>query len=155
MDLETPKRRPPPAEPGTVIWRYINVYSFLTLMNDQCLAFHQFRALRGNDEREGMVPEGFTEDVITSNSEDNRDRLLHFTYANCWNMSECENALMWKAYAPQGVAIKTTVGKFADAKIAELRGVEWSKGGGVRQQLTIVYADNWSELEEKGYRDDG
>lgn len=155
---ETPKRRPPSADPGMVIWRYIDVYSFLTLMHDQCLAFHQFKGLQRDDEREGMVPDGFWEsmpeyeiETAKKHEESNLGALLEFSYANCWNMGECENALMWKAYAPDGVAIRTTVGKFEIA----LRGVKWSEGGGSRQQLTIEYADNWEELRRKGYRYDG
>ena len=29
-------------------------------------------------------------------------KLRRFCYANCWNMSDAEDALMWKAYAPIG-----------------------------------------------------
>jgi hypothetical protein len=154
---EIPKKmRPLCADLDTPIWRYASVHAFLTLINGQCLTFHQFKRLQESDVREGMVPEGFWESMqdadIKSNSEDNRERLLRFTYANCWNMSEHENALMWKAYAPQGVAIKTTVGKLMGAEITQIMNTKLKGQSATKiEQLTIEYADNWRELEEKGY----
>lgn len=128
-------------------------------MNDQCLSFHQFKRLQDKDEREGMVPEGFWESMQQSdskpNAEENREKLLYFTYANCWSMSEHENVLMWKAHAPDGVAIKTTVGKLMGAEITKFIDTELKGGSFLKlEQLTIEYADNWKELEEKGYRHD-
>jgi hypothetical protein len=37
-----------------------------------------------------------------------------WTYASCWHNSEQENALMWSAYAPKGLAIKTKYIKLAE-----------------------------------------
>lgn len=120
--------------------------------------FHQFIRLRDNDKREGMVPNDFWDSMpedksLRENAEENLSKLLFFTYANCWNMDERENALMWKAYAPGGVAIQTTVGKLMDAKLARVMSTD-SKGNGWPkiEQCTIEYADSWAELKEKGYR---
>jgi hypothetical protein len=88
--------------------------------------------------------EGFKE--LQENAEGNLRSLRHFYYASCWNMSAGENALMWKAYAPSGVAIRTTVGKLLDAKVT----APDARMG----QSTIEYADHWSELEARGYHHD-
>jgi len=36
-----------------------------------------------------------------------------WTFVNCWQQSDHENALMWSAYARHGVAIRTTYSKLA------------------------------------------
>jgi len=61
-------------------------------------------------------------------------------------MAKHENNLMWKAYAPKGIAIRTTVGKFKNAP---------QETGNERLTIElqkIVYANNWRELEQRGYR---
>lgn len=125
--------------------------------------FHQFKQLQEADAREGMVVEGFWDSIqsgdigLKEEGEKNLELLLRFKYASCWNMSDHENALMWKAYAPGGVAVKTIVGKLMDAKIAKVMNTDLKGDGGEPkiEQLTIEYADNWKELEAKGYRNDG
>src|SRR5439155_498184 len=65
------------------------------------------------------------------------DRLQCLTYANCWNMAKHENNLMWKAYAPKGIAIRTTIGKFKNA-------AQQSRNERLTVELQkIVYAENW------------
>jgi hypothetical protein len=148
------QKRPKSAASSTIIWRYVAVPDFLNLMNDQCLGFHQFKELQDSDAHEGMVVPGFWESVqshfdgesikaLQESGEGNLYRLRHFYYASCWNMSDGENALMWKAYAPKGVAIKTSVGKLMSAKL--------TAPNATIGQSTIEYADHWSELEARGY----
>jgi hypothetical protein len=136
----------------------MGVPAFLNLMNDQCLMFHQFKELQVSDAREGMVVPGFWESLqsrfqegegfkeLQEQAEGNLRKLRHFYCASCWSMSDGENALMWKAYARSGVAIRTTVGKLLDAKIT----APDARIG----QSTVEYADHWSELEARGYRHD-
>jgi len=130
------------------------VPDFLNLVNDQCLGFHQFKELQESDSHEGMVVPGFWESIrshfdgasmraLKESGEDNLYLLRHFYYASCWNMSDGENALMWKAYAPAGVAIKTSVGKLMNAAL--------TAPSAMVGQSTIEYADHWSELEARGY----
>jgi hypothetical protein len=137
---------------------------FLELIRERRLMFHQFKELQKSDAREGMVVPGFWESVIEhqrqrypdtdinelkARAEGSLDRIRCFDYANCWNMAKNESFLMWKAYAPKGIAIRTTVGKFKNAP--QERGT-----GRVNIQLQkIVYADHWRELEERGYRHNG
>lgn len=157
------KMAPPKASPDMTIWRYTSIHAFLVLMRDQVLMFHQFKKLQESDAREGMAVEGFWNSVerqqdrditnLREMGENSRERLLYFTYANCWNMADHESALMWKAYAPGGIAIETTVGDLENAPIARLMNVDQPGSGGPKlRQLTIEYADDWQELEEKGYR---
>jgi hypothetical protein len=158
---DVPKQRPPCADPATVIWRYMGVPRFETLIHDQSLSFHQFKKLQDADQREGMIPDGFWEDTQQAEQEwkekidRHREDQLGFAYANCWNMGGCENSLMWKAYAPQGVAIRTTVGKLTGAAITKVMETDFKGNDAPKiEQLTIEYADDWSELEVKDYHKD-
>lgn|SRR6202035_5123679 len=153
------KTVPPPAHPNTTIWRYMNLKAFEPLMTDQCLMFHQFKELRKSDEREAMVTEGFWEslleflrridpdedaDKLRAWAEEQLDRLSCFEYASCWIMADTENDKMWRDFAPEGIAIRTNVGEFAHAKQTGLNPQP------IRSQI-IEYADQWSELEARGY----
>jgi len=155
------KTEPPVPKPNTIIWRYMSQRVFLTLVTDRRLMFHQFKELQELDEREGMVVPGFWKSVVKHErrrspnadiselrmrAETSLDKLRCFAYANCWNMAKSENLLMWKAYAPKGIAIRTSVGKFKNAQQEE--GKERLS---IRLQK-IAYADHWRDLEKRGYR---
>ena len=116
-------------------------------------------ALR-SDEQEGMVTEGFWESVseflrredpskgpddLREWAERQLDRLRCFEYANCWIMADAEIANMWRDFAPRGIAIKTTVGKFTHARQPVAGKLS------IRSQK-IEYANHWSELEERGFQ---
>ena len=87
---------------------------------------------------------------IIEKSKEQLETLRCLNYASCWIMATTENALMWKAYAPGGVAIRTTVRKFRFAEQEKER-------EGVRVSLwphRIVYADHWQQLKRR-FRHDG
>ncbi len=163
-ELWNAKMMTPPSDPATTIWRYMSADVFVKVIANRCLMFNQFHRLQESDRREGMVIEGFWESVketpdadigvLQEKGEHNLKLSLSFAYANCWNKREHESALMWKAYAPQGIAIQTTVGKLMDAKIISLmnKKVTDDEDPPKLEQFTIEYADHWSELEAKGYR---
>jgi hypothetical protein len=138
----------------------MSVVEFLTLVLRKQLIFRQFRGLERNDKAEGKIPEGFWEAFerdaakrgasaaeiveIRGRAETSLERLRHFRYVSCWTMATTENALLWQVYAPHGIAVRTTVGKLRTAKIltpSEQIAI-WSRG--------MEYADDWSELEERG-----
>jgi hypothetical protein len=153
------KTGPLAPKPNTRIWRYMSLHAFLTLATDRYLMFRQFKELQNSDAREGMVPDGFWESMLDfyreqqpqaditefrQRSETTLNKLRCFGYASCWSMSAGENALMWKAYAPQGIAVRTTVKKFRNAK--QPAGNELS----IRAHK-MEYADHWSDLRKCGY----
>jgi hypothetical protein len=158
------KTAPPAPKRNTRIWRYMSRPVFLDLVTNRRLTFHQFKDLQRIDAREGMVVPGFWESVVEyqrqsypntdfdelrARVETSLDRTRCFAYASCWSMAKDEDILMWKAYAPKGIAIRTTVGKFINAPQA---------AGTDRltiQRQKIVYANHWRELERRGYRHRG
>lgn len=125
--------------------------------------FRQFKELQKSDAREGMVTTGFWKSILEfyreqdpqaeiaelqNKAEVSLDRLRCFEYASCWSMSDGENALMWRAYAPQGIAIRSTVRKFIDARQESVQ----------PQRICpqrIEYADHWRDLQRRGYRHNG
>lgn len=150
LDIADRKTGPPEPEPATTIWRYMSLHVFLTLLTERRLMFHQFKKLEESDVREGMAIEGFWESMPdrADDWEEKSDRnlqILRYTwYASCWSMSEIEDALMWRGYAPRGIAIKTTVGQLKKAEQEE-RGRLSICGN------EIVYANDWPELETQDY----
>ena len=44
-----------------VIWRYMGIYEFLTIITGERLIFRQFKDLERSDRKEGIVPSGFWE----------------------------------------------------------------------------------------------
>ena len=138
----------------------MSVVEFLTLVLRKQLIFRQFRGLQRNDRAEGKIPEGFWEaferDAAKSGAsaaeiaetrrraEVSLYRLCCFRYVSCWTMATTENALLWQVYAPHGIAVRTRVGKLRTAKILT-----------PSEHIAILstgmeYADDWSELEERG-----
>src|SRR5205823_4141953 len=92
------KTVPPRADPNTVIWRYMPMVAFRSLMNERCLWFRQFKQLQQLDENEGRVIPGFWDSVLQLFRQSNQDadvvelrtwaegnlnRLRCFEYASC------------------------------------------------------------------------
>jgi hypothetical protein len=166
VQRRTEKRMGPPTpKANTTIWRYMSVLGFLDLMNDRSVSFRQFKDLEQLDAFEGRVIEGFWESMaemkgcdpkdarLAAEIEENRvrlDTIRCLNYASCWIMAKAENALMWKAYAPGGVAVRTTIGKFKNAK----QETEDARSRLSMQAQGIVYGDNWKEVSRR-FRHDG
>lgn len=145
---------PPIPKANTVIWRYMSLHAFLTLLTERRLMFRQFKELEESDRHEGRSIEGFWETVpddmidLKERSKKTREKLRYCCYASCWSMSEIESALMWSGYARQGVAIKTTVKQLREAQRDTTEQMSI-------QAAEIVYADNWTELQAQGYHHNG
>ena len=102
------------ADGDTVIWHYMPIRHFLTLLNSKHLYFSRVDHL--DDKAEVLVSDAerqYWKKVLKidlgSWVESERKRV----FVNCWIKSKMENSVMWSAFASQGngVAIKTTVDK--------------------------------------------
>ena len=100
------------ADMDTVIWHYMPIRYFLTLLNSKLLYFSRVDHLE--DKAEVLVSDAerqYWEKVLKidlgSWVESERKRV----FVNCWIKSKMENSVMWSAYASRrkGVVIKTTV----------------------------------------------
>lgn len=132
------------------IWRYMSPMECLTLVTQQCLMFRKLIRMRDSDRAEGMSPNGY-EDLGKSESND-MDQFLSNRWGACWMRNAEENALMWRAYAPRGVAIKATVGGLLGA-INEAKDRPPLKSD--VEALEMLYHDEWDEvlksLDETGF----
>jgi hypothetical protein len=149
-----------------VIWRYMNLYEFLVLATHKQLIFRQFRELVSSDKREGQVPLGFWEswekEMRKQIADDNellnwKERTVNTLnvlqcsmYASCWSRprdrSCSESAVMWKAYALRGIAVRSEVEKLRAAKLRDI-----PEMGDIGLQChPIVYADDWNQLKRRG-----
>lgn len=105
----------------TLIWKYMDKEKFSKMLDSSSLWFS--RIDRFDDIFEGSISE-ITNRILKYGPDVTSEMLNHFkevqkwqqqwTYANCWHNAENENALMWAAYAPHGIAIKSKFYKLAE-----------------------------------------
>jgi hypothetical protein len=114
-------------DPDTVLWRYVDLYKWLDLL--QTSELHLTRADQMEDRWEGAYsevniaarPSVYGENwpimapVMSAMYQHGRTH----TYLNCWYMGEGESYAMWKIYdaAGKGVAIRTTAGRLKESLI--------------------------------------
>lgn len=108
-----PPDEAPPSE--RQLWRFMDLAKFVSMFNHQGLYFCVLDAL--GDRLEGALPEMPPEasdwDRKTAWSLWCSNRATVFV--NCWHWNDDESAAMWRLYASQGVAIRTTFGRLSRA----------------------------------------
>ena len=105
---------------NSTLWRYMPLPNFIKTVFSRSLWFN--RADKFDDTFEGSVSEPTFNRSATEFGEEATDSIqkirvarLQAMFISCWQRSDRENALMWSAYAPQGVAVQTTYSKLAAA----------------------------------------
>jgi hypothetical protein len=119
--------------PETIIWKYLDIPTFLNLLLNQHLIFRRFDKFQ--DKLEGTMPESaqqdfkrFLEGMVSKEeahlrTQKETERIAKYklwAYANCWSINTDENYALWKIYLnghKEGVAIKSTVEKLKDALV--------------------------------------
>jgi hypothetical protein len=112
-----------PTDENVSIWRYLKFDRFLDLLERRQLHFARFDQYP--DPWEGVLPpetvalarDGFRNEPLRAGEsltdfqmlvrDVNRTNKL-CSFANCWFMNEHESDGMWRLYAPEGVAIRST-----------------------------------------------
>jgi hypothetical protein len=94
-----------------IIWRYMSLDKFLSLLNDKQLYFT--RQDKFDDSKEGKLArqDSALYNYYVPGSAKNIEK-QGCAYINCWIMSDFEQYLMWGTYASldKGIAIKSTIG---------------------------------------------
>jgi hypothetical protein len=104
----------------TVIWRYVDLAKFMSMLESRSLYFTSIAVLAREDQWEGVfhreLREMWREVAGTDNLESSRQYLMERAFVNCWYMSEHESDAMWKVYSQgsRNVAIRSTFGKLRD-----------------------------------------
>jgi hypothetical protein len=127
MTYETHPELPDITDPDTVLWRYVDLYKWLDML--QTSELHLTRADLMEDRWEGaysdvniaMRPSLYGKDWAMMAP--SMARIYEFgrthTYLNCWYIGAGESYAMWKIYDAigKGVAIRTTAGRLKDALV--------------------------------------
>ncbi len=107
-----------------VIWRFMDLPRFLSLLTSSSLWFTMLKHL--GDDWEGTQISGRREEELEQTIRDSSSEKTGLTawglynkalaerdeyVASCWFKSQTESMLMWKAYAQDQIAIKSTVGR--------------------------------------------
>lgn len=120
---------------NTVIWRYLSLTKFLSLITKKELYFEGIYKLI--DKYEGSLPPGFQfyQSATPIGGKSNRFKKAHEQHkiniiqkeqlleslpkivVNCWTMHSAESYALWKIYtdSTSGIAIKSTIGRLKAA----------------------------------------
>lgn len=137
-----------------VIWRYITLDRLINILDDKALFMASLGTYCTSDPYEGYPPPGVlklvkekcSNSMFFSNDDSGPQDLSNFKIfakrlfqsrvVSCWYQGDEESEAMWKLYGDTGkaVAIRTTVGKLADAlgsefdgKIARVRYISYTR----------------------------
>jgi hypothetical protein len=109
----------------TIVWRYLRLERFLTLIDSKKLRLSRLDSLR--DPWEGRWPKAIAEHWGKGPFDGKRmifdpEQYRQVLFANCWHASQYESAALWYIYSGRaGIAIKSTVGNLKAALIDNSR----------------------------------
>lgn len=104
---------------GLPLWRYVDFWKFLDLINNSKLFFSTVELM--GDQNEGRIPDFIYEEIKKQNPHNpqNADAYKEFTeilyrkkiLISSWSANESESFAMWKMYAKEklGIGIKTSL----------------------------------------------
>jgi hypothetical protein len=127
----------------------MSVAELISILDGTGLIFRQFRSLRRDDRAEGAIPKDlYAGDRILKG--DSRARLKglsanadlrYCTYVQCWHRATREHSAFWKIYGDRGVALRTKISALKAERFWQTLSLTGDD---------IVYADTWTEAENKG-----
>jgi hypothetical protein len=127
MSYETHPQLEDIEDPNTVLWRYVDLYKWLDVL--QTSELHLTRADQMEDRWEGSYSEvnlaqrpslyGANWSVMAPSMPMMYQFGRSHTYLNCWYMGSGESYAMWKIYdaAGRGVAFRTTAGRLKESLV--------------------------------------
>jgi hypothetical protein len=112
----------------TPIWRYMDLASFLFLVEESSLHFSRLDKLedkfegslgviniRARQDQLNEVPEQIREHFLNSSIRHNEEG-RKCIFVNCWSINEHESAALWKIFTKgNGIAIRSTIGRLKKA----------------------------------------
>jgi hypothetical protein len=106
------------ASDDTLVWRYMDIGKFISMLNESTLAFARVDLL--DDPFEGSYSRPSLQTRVAGlpgidktayrNLSETFQKLRAYTFVSCWHMNDYESAAMWKLYLKtnEGVAIQTS-----------------------------------------------
>jgi hypothetical protein len=143
--VEHPETTTPP--PDTVIWRYMDVLQFLTMLNEHSLYFALLREV--DDIWEAALSKRLAASLIQAgpNMPALFKGLSQHMAINCWHENRSESVAMWSLYTSDGhgIAIQSTVGRLMESFRSNARAVHIGR---------VIYEDHDKDYDEP-YPDSG
>lgn len=116
-----------PRDRNAKVWRYMDFTKYVAMLESQAL--YLCRADQFDDPFEGAISQGAidhwnAQTAALTLSEEQRQQpfklfknMRHWTYLNCWHMSEHESAAMWRLYSKsdEAIAVQSTFSKLSAA----------------------------------------
>jgi hypothetical protein len=105
---------------NTVIWRYVDLPRFMSMLETKSLWFSSIAVLAKDDQWEASFPRRAREMWREQSGEDNLDRMRQYifdrAFVNCWHMNPHESDAMWKLYSQGGnnIVIRSTFRKLRE-----------------------------------------
>lgn len=112
-----------PEDENVKIWRYMDFYKFISILEYNSLYFPSVKILGRFDKMEGFLPRNAI-DRLSNLSENEHENLLKalketrkMLYVNSWHINEIESDAMWKIYLKSnaGLAIQSTFQRLKDS----------------------------------------
>jgi hypothetical protein len=133
--------------PDTVIWRYMDVLQFLTMLEQHALYFALLREV--DDVWEAALSKRLNATLIGSAPDmpARYHRLSKHVAINCWHENQSESVAMWSLYTSEGngIVIQSTVGRLTESFKSNARMVHIGR---------VIYEDHDKDYEEP-YPDSG
>lgn len=104
----------------TVIWRYLDLAKFISMLESRSLYFTSIAVLAEDDQWEGLFPRELKKmwrDLTGAKSlEHTRQHVWERAFVNCWHMNDHESGAMWKVYSDgsKNIAIRSTFRKLCE-----------------------------------------
>ena len=130
----------------TVIWRYLDLAKYISLLESKSLFLTRIDLL--GDPAEGhytKLDRLLAQQNPSLNSHlKNLSKARKMYYASCWHMNQRESASMWSVYTTtdKGIAISATVGKLKEALKLDPRILYFGKVNYIDRDLEHIEMDN-------------
>jgi hypothetical protein len=127
--------------PDTVIWRYMDVLQFLTMLEQHALYFALLR--EADDVWEAALSNRLNATLIASAADLSARyrRLSKHVAINCWHENQSESVAMWSLYTSEcnGIVIQSTVGRLMES---------FKSNAGMVHIGRVIYEDHDKDYDE-------
>jgi len=113
-----------PEEKNVKIWRYMNFYKFISILEYNSLFFSSVKSLGKFDKMEGFLSKDAFNYLLKNSPKrmqeglpDAMKKARELIYVNCWHINKLESDAMWKIYVGNdaGLAIQSTFNRLKNS----------------------------------------
>jgi len=99
-----------PLDKNVKIWRYMDFYKFVSILEYNSLFFPNIKCLKKFDKMEGFLPNNVAKYISHPSLLYALKEARKTLFVNCWHINKIESYAMWKTYLNnnEGIAIQST-----------------------------------------------